>query len=216
MQAAPQRRLSHTSRQTLTSFDNHQQSLTRPQLDRSDKETVWCAGNIAQAWFWRSPDPGWEDMKFSTGSSSSSLASDSLSRKSTLCIYMEADPPPAPLCERVSTYLIYFFVVCLFLSRSSSYLAVSLSIVETNTFRDEHAKDADCQRNCRSSCAKKILRLLFSSVHYAFFCCIYIGFCWWCYNSVIILNRDMIITWGLGWSYFVCCIRCVIWLPSAQ
>ncbi|XP_045510080.1 uncharacterized protein LOC123705376 isoform X1 [Colias croceus] len=33
-------------------------------------------------------------MKFSTGSSSSSLASDSLSRKSTLCIYTELDAPP--------------------------------------------------------------------------------------------------------------------------
>lgn len=42
------------------------------------------------------------DMKFSTGSSSSSLASDSLSRKSTLCIYTEIDAPaPPPPCERV-------------------------------------------------------------------------------------------------------------------
>ncbi|OWR42674.1 hypothetical protein KGM_208815 [Danaus plexippus plexippus] len=42
-------------------------------------------------------------MKFSTGSSSSSLASDSLSRKSTLCIYTEADTTmPPPLCERTS------------------------------------------------------------------------------------------------------------------
>ncbi|CAG9109911.1 unnamed protein product [Plutella xylostella] len=40
-------------------------------------------------------------MKFSTGSSSSSLASDSLSRKSTLCIYTEIDAPaPPPPCER--------------------------------------------------------------------------------------------------------------------
>lgn len=44
----------------------------------------------------------WGDkMKFSSGSSSSSLASDSLSRKSTLCIYTEVDAP-APPCERVS------------------------------------------------------------------------------------------------------------------
>lgn len=35
-------------------------------------------------------------MKFSTGSSSSSLASDSLSRKSTLCIYTEVDAPTMP------------------------------------------------------------------------------------------------------------------------
>ncbi|XP_041973750.1 GATA zinc finger domain-containing protein 7-like [Aricia agestis] len=33
-------------------------------------------------------------MKFSTGSSSSSLASDTLSRKSTLCIYADVEPPP--------------------------------------------------------------------------------------------------------------------------
>ncbi|KPJ14541.1 hypothetical protein RR48_13612 [Papilio machaon] len=40
-------------------------------------------------------------MKFSTGSSSSSLASDSLSRKSTLCIYAEVDATmPPPPCER--------------------------------------------------------------------------------------------------------------------
>ncbi|KAL4714619.1 hypothetical protein ACJJTC_019682 [Scirpophaga incertulas] len=43
-------------------------------------------------------------MKFSSGSSSSSLASDSLSRKSTLCIYTEVDvaamPPP---CERMDS-----------------------------------------------------------------------------------------------------------------
>ncbi|XP_032523066.2 general transcriptional corepressor trfA-like [Danaus plexippus] len=43
-------------------------------------------------------------MKFSTGSSSSSLASDSLSRKSTLCIYTEADTTmPPPLCERMDS-----------------------------------------------------------------------------------------------------------------
>lgn len=41
-------------------------------------------------------------MKFSTGSSSSSLASDSLSRKSTLCIYTE-DLPPPPSCERMDS-----------------------------------------------------------------------------------------------------------------
>ncbi|KPI95432.1 hypothetical protein RR46_08891 [Papilio xuthus] len=41
-------------------------------------------------------------MKFSTGSSSSSLASDSLSRKSTLCIYAEVDATmPPPPCERI-------------------------------------------------------------------------------------------------------------------
>lgn len=43
-------------------------------------------------------------MKFSTGSSSSSLASDSLSRKSTLCIYTEIDAPaPPPPCERMDS-----------------------------------------------------------------------------------------------------------------
>ncbi|XP_072935262.1 uncharacterized protein [Epargyreus clarus] len=42
-------------------------------------------------------------MKFSTGSSSSSLASDSLSRKSTLCIYTEVDAPPPPPCERMDS-----------------------------------------------------------------------------------------------------------------
>ncbi|KAL0850511.1 hypothetical protein ABMA28_012300 [Loxostege sticticalis] len=41
-------------------------------------------------------------MKFSSGSSSSSLASDSLSRKSTLCIYTEVDAP-APPCERMDS-----------------------------------------------------------------------------------------------------------------
>nr|XP_021196915.2 LOW QUALITY PROTEIN: putative uncharacterized protein DDB_G0282133 [Helicoverpa armigera] len=43
-------------------------------------------------------------MKFSTGSSSSSLASDSLSRKSTLCIYTEVDAPAMPPpCERMDS-----------------------------------------------------------------------------------------------------------------
>ncbi|XP_068628400.1 uncharacterized protein [Battus philenor] len=43
-------------------------------------------------------------MKFSTGSSSSSLASDSLSRKSTLCIYTEVDATmPPPPCERMDS-----------------------------------------------------------------------------------------------------------------
>ncbi|KAG6449851.1 hypothetical protein O3G_MSEX006254 [Manduca sexta] len=43
-------------------------------------------------------------MKFSTGSSSSSLASDSLSRKSTLCIYTEVDVPAVmPTCERMDS-----------------------------------------------------------------------------------------------------------------
>lgn len=43
-------------------------------------------------------------MKFSTGSSSSSLASDSLSRKSTLCIYTEVDGPVVPPpCERMDS-----------------------------------------------------------------------------------------------------------------
>ncbi|CAH0600788.1 unnamed protein product [Chrysodeixis includens] len=43
-------------------------------------------------------------MKFSTGSSSSSLASDSLSRKSTLCIYTEVDAPTMPPpCERMDS-----------------------------------------------------------------------------------------------------------------
>ncbi|XP_014359339.2 protein PF14_0175 [Papilio machaon] len=43
-------------------------------------------------------------MKFSTGSSSSSLASDSLSRKSTLCIYAEVDATmPPPPCERMDS-----------------------------------------------------------------------------------------------------------------
>ncbi|XP_049885051.1 general transcriptional corepressor trfA-like [Pectinophora gossypiella] len=41
-------------------------------------------------------------MKFSTGSSSSSLASDSLSRKSTLCIYTEVVDAPPP-CERMDS-----------------------------------------------------------------------------------------------------------------
>ncbi|XP_050356022.1 uncharacterized protein LOC126777148 [Nymphalis io] len=42
-------------------------------------------------------------MKFSTGSSSSSLASDSLSRKSTLCIYTEVDATMPPPCERMDS-----------------------------------------------------------------------------------------------------------------
>ncbi|KAM3966533.1 uncharacterized protein ACR2FA_012071 [Aphomia sociella] len=43
-------------------------------------------------------------MKFSSGSSSSSLASDSLSRKSTLCIYTEVDAPaPQPHIERMDS-----------------------------------------------------------------------------------------------------------------
>ncbi|RVE53220.1 hypothetical protein evm_002053 [Chilo suppressalis] len=42
-------------------------------------------------------------MKFSSGSSSSSLASDSLSRKSTLCIYTEVDATAAPHCERMDS-----------------------------------------------------------------------------------------------------------------
>ncbi|CAH2068273.1 unnamed protein product, partial [Iphiclides podalirius] len=46
-------------------------------------------------------------MKFSTGSSSSSLASDSLSRKSTLCIYTEVDATmPPPPCERSSFVIV--------------------------------------------------------------------------------------------------------------
>ncbi|XP_034841215.1 uncharacterized protein [Maniola hyperantus] len=42
-------------------------------------------------------------MKFSTGSSSSSLASDSLSRKSTLCIYTEVDATLPPPVERMDS-----------------------------------------------------------------------------------------------------------------
>ncbi|CAG9783259.1 unnamed protein product [Diatraea saccharalis] len=42
-------------------------------------------------------------MKFSSGSSSSSLASDSLSRKSTLCIYTEVDAAAPPHCERMDS-----------------------------------------------------------------------------------------------------------------
>ncbi|CAH2239659.1 nuclear transcription factor Y subunit gamma-like [Pararge aegeria] len=42
-------------------------------------------------------------MKFSTGSSSSSLASDSLSRKSTLCIYTEVDTTLPPPVERMDS-----------------------------------------------------------------------------------------------------------------
>lgn len=55
---------------------------------------------------WFPNAPGWGGtMKFSTGSSSSSLASDSLSRKSTLCIYTEVDAPTMPQpCERVSSF----------------------------------------------------------------------------------------------------------------
>lgn len=71
-------------------------------------------------------DVTWRTMKFSTGSSSSSLASDSLSRKSTLCIYTEVDAPPPP-CERVSylsVYLILFLIIIKYKFLPSSWLEI--------------------------------------------------------------------------------------------
>ena len=64
---------------------------------------------------WFPTAPGWGGtMKFSTGSSSSSLASDSLSRKSTLCIYTEVDAPTMPQpCERVSTRKHFYTIIIL-------------------------------------------------------------------------------------------------------